>query len=169
MVGFAMAGAARRTALIGLVSFSACSALMAHDGEGDHSSGVTPEHERRTAEVLGLEGPSETQGVTSVKQLGAVDLATEFPALKGQLFRARVITIEPGGVVAVHRHESRPGFAYILEGELVEHRNDHPQPIVRTTGAMAVEKTGVAHWWENTGDAPARALVVDIVADQPQE
>jgi len=169
MIGFEAHGPAWRCVAVLLVSLAPCSALMAHDNEGEHKAAVTPESERRTAEVLGLEGPSETQGIASVEQLGAVALAGEFPALKGRVFRARVITISPGGVVAVHRHESRPGFAYILEGEVVEHRNDHPDPIVRQAGAMAVEETGVAHWWENVSDAPMRALVVDIVADQPQE
>lgn len=166
MMGLAAGRAARRCALMALVFFSACSALMAHPSEGAHANAVTPAHERRTAKVLGLEGPSETKGITAVEALGAIDLATEFPALQGRIFRARTITIAPGGVVAVHRHDGRPGFAYILEGEAVEHRNDHPDPIVRRAGAMAVEKSGVAHWWENVSDAPMRALVVDIVAEE---
>lgn len=166
MAGFDTAGAVWRCVAALLISVSACSALWAHENEEEHASAVTPEHERRTAEVLGLEGPSETKGITSVESLGAIDLAEEFAALEGRIFRARVITIAPGGVVAVHRHESRPGFAYILEGEAVEHRNDHPEPIVRRAGAMAVERTGVAHWWENVSDVPMRALVVDIVAQE---
>lgn len=147
----------------------ACPSLMAHPSAGAHAETVTPERERRTAEVLGLEGPSETHGITSVEALGAIDLATEFPGLEGRVFRARVITIAPGGVVAVHRHDGRPGYAYILEGEAVEHRNDHPDPIVRRAGAVAVERSGVAHWWENVSDAPMRALVVDIVAEEPTQ
>lgn len=132
---------------------------------GSHTGGeVVPESEYATAEKLGLEGPTETRGVASVEKLGALELAEEFPALQGQTFRARRITIEPGGVIAIHRHQQRPGFAYILEGEIIEHRNDHPEPILRRAGDVAMERTGVAHWWENQSGAVVKALVVDIVA-----
>ena len=36
-------------------------------------------------------------------------------------------------------------------------------PAVRKPGAIALEQTGVTHWWENTGSTTAKALVVDIV------
>lgn len=77
--------------------------------------------------------------------------------------RARELRIAPGGVVAVHRHEQRPGVAYILEGSIVEHRNDAAEPVVRGPGAVAFERSGITHWWESRGDTPVRALVVDVV------
>ncbi|MDZ7735397.1 MAG: cupin domain-containing protein [Gammaproteobacteria bacterium] len=140
--------------------------VSAHGSHGDDE--VVPQSEYTTAKELGLEGPGETRGVASVEKLGGLDLAEEFPAMKGRQFRARRITIEPGGVIAVHRHQQRPGFAYILEGELIEHRNDHPEPLVRRAGDVAMEKTGVAHWWENKSGTVVKALVVDIIPGQSE-
>jgi quercetin dioxygenase-like cupin family protein len=63
----------------------------------------------------------------------------------------------------VHQHTSRPGAAYILEGELVEHRNDSNSPITRSAGAVALEKTGTVHWWKNESSTKAKVLFVEIV------
>lgn len=138
-----------------------CSTVHAHEDKSHPE--VVPEQEYDTARKLGLEGPAETRGISAVEMLGLVELGEEFPSMTDRQFRAREITIEPGGVVAVHQHQSRPGFAYILEGEIIEHRNDHPEPILRKAGDVAIEKTGVSHWWENQSDGVVRALIVDIV------
>ncbi|MES1944208.1 hypothetical protein PC39_08834 [Salinisphaera sp. PC39] len=146
-------------ALTGLVL--ACLAVpgIAHE-DGKH---VVPEAERDRAAELQAEGPSENAGIAGVRDLGRIGIGGEFETPDGRILRAREITIEPGGVVAVHRHQGRPGLAYILEGEIVEHRNDAEEPITRGIGAVSFEKTGVIHWWENRGDSTVRALVVDIV------
>ena len=52
---------------------------------------------------------------------------------------------------------------YILEGEIYEHRDGVAKPVLHRNGDVAMEKTGVTHWWENKSAKPARALVVDIV------
>ena len=109
-----------------------------------------------------LKGPSKTHGIESVKALGIVDLGAEFESMQGYQMRARLFTIKPGGVVARHEHQSRPGYAYILSGKVVEHRNDEKEALVRKAGDIATERTGVAHWWENTFDEPMVALIVDI-------
>ena len=126
-------------------------------GEAESSSVVT---------VRELTGPTKTEGIESVKALGIVDLGAEFPSLQGHQMRARIFTIKPGGTVARHEHQSRPGYAYILSGKIVEHRNDVKEPLVRKAGDIAIERTGVAHWWENTFDEPVVALVVDIFKPQ---
>ncbi|MCP4891988.1 MAG: cupin domain-containing protein [Planctomycetaceae bacterium] len=95
--------------------------------------------------------------------LVAFQLAKEFKGMEGQQLRARELTFEPGAVVAIHQHDSRPGFAYILEGEIVEHRSDQKEPLVRRVGDVAVEWTGISHWWENQSGKQVRALVVDIL------
>ena len=112
--------------------------------------------------VRELDGPERTSGIASVESLGAVNLVEEFPAMGGHHLRARVFTINPGGVVARHEHNARPGYAYVLSGEIVEHRNDREGPVTRHVGDVALEQTGVVHWWENTSDQPVRVLVVDI-------
>ena len=124
---------------------------------------VVPKHEKKIARDQRLTGPTKTRGISGVKTLVGLHLASEFPGLSGKQMRARELVIQPGAVVAVHQHERRPGFAYILEGEMVEHRNDRKGPIVRRVGDVAVERTGVSHWWENRSGKVARALVVDIV------
>ena len=127
---------------------------------------IFPEQERGVAQSLGVSGPKENKGIEAVTALGSVDLSNEFPQMDKRILRAREIIIQPGGVVAVHRHEQRPGLAYILEGEIYEHRNDHPEPLLRQTGAVSLENSGVVHWWENRSDTRVRALVVDIVPDE---
>lgn len=131
--------------------------VLAHD-----IPSVVPDRER---EIV-ADGPTENHGIEGVRLLGAVALSGEFPGMQGQELRAREIVIAPGGIIAVHRHEQRPGVAFILEGEIVEHRNDADGPILRRVGDAAFETTGVIHWWENTSDAQVRALIVDIVRSE---
>lgn len=131
--------------------------------ESGGGKGVVPEAERSLAADRGIKGPTQNQGIKSIAVLGTVDLGSEFAAMNGRQLRARELVIEAGGVVAVHQHDSRPGMAYILEGEIIEHRNDRTPLIVHKEGSVAFEKTGVAHWWENRSSLPVRALVVDVV------
>jgi quercetin dioxygenase-like cupin family protein len=138
--------------------------VFAH--ESDNS--VVPEKERQIAQDLKVTGPTANKGI-EVAPLGHVSLEGELPGVLGKILRAREITIQPGGVVAVHQHDGRPGLAYILEGEVYEHRNDETGTVLRSVGAISFEKTGVTHWWENKSDKTMRALVVDIVpAEQPK-
>jgi quercetin dioxygenase-like cupin family protein len=133
-----------------------------------HESGntVVPEKEKQIARDLHATGPKENKGI-AVSPLGSVSLEGELPGVTGKIMRAREITIEPGGVVAVHQHDGRPGMAYILEGEVYEHRNDETGSVFRKAGAISFEKTGVTHWWENRSDKKMRAIVVDIVPIEP--
>ncbi|WP_198022076.1 cupin domain-containing protein [Algiphilus aromaticivorans] len=136
---------------------------------GGHDNEVTPRAERERAQVLQAEGPQDTRGVSAIEALGAVSLAGEIPDDSDRVLRTRELTIAPGGIVAVHQHQQRPGVAYILEGEMVEHRNDRDEPVLRQAGDTAFERSGVTHWWENVGDEPVRALVVDIVPAEGEE
>lgn len=154
-------------ALVCVASLMAGTASWAHEPEPkDQDSvgklGQAEAQPRGVVVVRELTGPSKTQGIESVKALGLIELGGEFPSLEGHQMRARVFTIKPGGVVARHEHQSRPGYAYILSGKIMEHRNDAKASIVRKAGDLAIERTGVAHWWENTFDEPVVALVVDI-------
>ncbi len=124
---------------------------------------VVPDAERDLAAKKQIAGPTKNQGIKSVKPLGTSELGGDYPALAGRQLRARELVIEPGGIVAVHQHDQRPGMAYILDGEIIEHRSDTAEPITRKSGDVAFEKTGISHWWENTSKQPVRALVVDIV------
>lgn len=120
---------------------------------------VVPAHER----LKSGEGASVTQGVVGIKRLGGQPLGAEFPALQGRELRLREITVAPGGSIALHRHDHRPGVAYILEGQMTERRGPSFSPRVFGPGQVAFEGHGVTHWWRNEGTTPSRALVVDIV------
>jgi quercetin dioxygenase-like cupin family protein len=124
---------------------------------------VVPEAEMARAQALLATGPSETKGIRSVTLLDTVSLDGEFDSSDGLMLRVRELVIEPGGIVGVHQHTNRPGAAYILEGEMTEHRSTEEGALVKGAGATAMERSGVIHWWENTGGTAARALVVDIV------
>lgn len=112
-----------------------------------------------------MDGPTESKGIESVEVLGTIALEKDFPALVNRMLRTRAIILRPGGVVAVHRHEQRPGVAYIVEGELIEHRNEVLDPIVRRAGEASFEQSGTVHWWENVSDLPAKVVVVDLVPE----
>jgi quercetin dioxygenase-like cupin family protein len=123
-----------------------------------------PSAEYARAAALNAAGPSQTTGVSAIRALGELPLATELqsPDLP-RVLRARELVIDPGGVVAVHEHQGRPGVAYLIEGELIEHRSDADAPLRRQAGDAAFESSGLVHWWENRSERPARALVVDLV------
>jgi len=112
--------------------------------------------------VRELTGPAESKGIASIEPMGIIELGGEFAAMAGRQLRARIFTVDPGGIVGIHTHTERPGFAYIISGTIIEHRNDAADPITHTAGSVAMEKSGVTHWWENTSDEPVKALVVDI-------
>lgn len=109
-----------------------------------------------------LTGPAESKNIASIEPRGLIELGGEFEAMEGRQLRARIFTVDPGGVVGIHTHTQRPGFAYIISGKIIEHRNDTAEPITHTAGSVAMEKSGITHWWENAFDEPVKALVVDI-------
>lgn len=126
---------------------------------------VVPSAEKEIAQQLDVDGPKETHGIKRSELLGSVGLEDDFPALQGRSLRVRRVTVEPGGVVGVHQHTRRPGVLYMLEGQLVEVRNDSNSSIERSAGDVSFEKGGVIHWWRNDSGADAKALVVDIVPE----
>jgi len=104
-------------------------------------------------------GPSETRGVTT-KSLGAIDLSSEIEGMSGRQLRARLVTIEPGGHVAVHSHKDRPTMEYVVQGQPVEIRNGIEIP--HQAGDMVIATHDVSHWWENRGTTSVVLLPVDI-------
>jgi quercetin dioxygenase-like cupin family protein len=124
---------------------------------------VAPSHEQ-LAPVPGA--PTAQVGV-AVRRLGGQPLDHDFRALQGRELRLRELTIAPGGSITLHRHDQRPGVAYILEGQMTEWRGPGFTPRVIGPGEAVFEATGVSHWWRNQGTTPARALVVDIVPVSP--
>jgi quercetin dioxygenase-like cupin family protein len=106
----------------------------------------------------------ETRGV-AVQLLAAVDLGPEIECLEGRQLRARLVTIEPGGVFGpIHDHKGRPGTVYILQGTITDHRDG-----VATDYGPGVgwpEDRNTTHWLENRGSVPAVEISVDIVGHE---
>lgn len=152
----------RTTGLVLICLFATVFSVSA-DNHKDGGKSIIPASEMKMARELAAEGPAETTGIESAKLLGSMSLTGEFAGTENHMLRVREVTVLPGGQVAVHQHNSRPGVAYILEGEVVEHRNDTTEALTRTAGAIALEKTGTIHWWKNESGKKARVLVVDIV------
>jgi len=103
--------------------------------------------------------PIETKGVT-VKQLAAVDLGPEIEGMGGRQLRMRMVTIEPGGVYAVHNQIDRPVTVYVVHGLITEHRGN----VVKEYGAGEAwgETKETMHWLENRGTTPVVMIDADI-------
>ena len=163
----------KTTAVATVAAFAigaACTSAAAHESKvpHDHSNEmvvaqVTSDSEKLDAAKLEATWPTETVGIKSVRALGNVALEGQVDSLEGRVLRARELELEPGGVVAVHRHDQRPGVAYIISGEVTEHRAGASGPMVKRAGDVAFEENGTIHWWENEGDTVAKVVVIDIV------
>jgi len=129
-----------------------------------HRLAVVPETERLSGDsAYSVTDPTSNAGVSAVRSLGDQPLGEDFIALQWRVLRLRGITIAPGGHIGLHRHHSRPGVAYPLEGRHTERQGPAYNPVVLQAGEAAFETTGVTGWWRNETSEPVRALVVDIV------
>jgi|SRR5208283_2591694 len=102
--------------------------------------------------------PAQNKGVT-VTLLSTVDLATEIPGMQGRQLRLRMVTLEPGGALAVHGHKDHPGVAYLLKGTVIEHIGDVANEY--NAGDHWSEAYKI-HWIENRGSSPAVFICTDV-------
>jgi quercetin dioxygenase-like cupin family protein len=103
----------------------------------------------------------ETKGVTTAS-LAALPLAPHFAAMDGKQLRMRLVTMAPGGAVAVHSHKDRPTLEYIMQGTVIEYRNG--VAFEHRAGEVVLGSVDVSHGWENKGSEPVVLLPVDIVS-----
>ncbi|MEM9782627.1 MAG: cupin domain-containing protein [Pseudomonadota bacterium] len=108
-----------------------------------------------------LDGPRAAKGVRLVPA-GEFDLEDGPAALPGYAMRVRFFEVAPGGVIPQHSHDGRPAIAVVVEGEVTEHRSDKVEPEVLGPGGVSLEPHGLVHWWENTGDTPAKIIGYDV-------
>jgi len=109
------------------------------------------------------EMPTENKGIEAVPlQLQA--LQQQIPTMAGYVLRSRHITLAPGGSVGKHSHAERPGFLYVLEGELTEFRGDSVR--ILRPGESWTEAVDTVHGVKNLTDKPAVALVIDLVKEE---
>lgn len=110
-------------------------------------------------------GTTASSGYTDTV-LASIDLANESIAAKGRVMRARKMVLQPGAIVGWHSHDDRPALIYVLEGEIVEYRNNCVDPIVHKAGEVAREARGTAHWWKNLTDKIVVLVISDIWHDR---
>jgi quercetin dioxygenase-like cupin family protein len=111
--------------------------------------------------AVGQQGaPTESKGVT-FSPATTLDLGQEIDGVDGRQLRLRVVTLEPGGVVAVHSHKGRPAVAYVVQGTVTEHR-DGGWVKERHQGDSWTEGKDTQHWAQNAGSTPAMVVAVDV-------
>lgn len=113
------------------------------------------------------QGETQPKGVTDTV-LASIDLSKEKVNLGDHQLRTRKLVIRPGGVVPWHSHEDRPALIYIVSGTIEEYASNCSVPIVHKAGEVSVEKSGVQHWWKNTGKTPVVLLSSDVFHAMPK-
>jgi len=107
-------------------------------------------------------GPKDVTDVV----VETTDLSTQKVALKDHQFRARRLTVKPGGIVPWHSHDERVAMIYVVKGEIVEYASSCAVPIVHKVGDIARESKGTSHWWKNEGTEAVELISVDILPPQ---
>jgi hypothetical protein len=108
-------------------------------------------------------GPTEHKGL-GVEALGRIeaDMIKRQTGLEGYFMQLRAITIEPGGQIAQHSHENRPGLVKVISGDWVEGRPDGESTFSAEGSDGIIEDGDTDHWFYNRGDTPATAIVCDL-------
>ena len=104
--------------------------------------------------------PTENKGV-KVELLTTIDLGSEIDGMQGRQLRLRRVTVEPGGVVAVHSHKALPAVVHVLQGTFTEHREGGGGKEYKE-GESWPEGKQTTHWVENKGTKPLVVIVADI-------
>ncbi len=103
--------------------------------------------------------PTENRGVT-IKSTTLMELGPEIEGMGARQLRMRSITLEPGGVFAVHNHKDRPALEIISKGSVTEFRGDAKREVVE--GETVRSDRNTTHWWRNDGTTPVVFTVVDV-------
>lgn len=83
-------------------------------------------------------------------------------------FITRQFTIEPGGRIPCHRHDTIEHEQVILDGVMVISLDGRETEVTR--GDSVFIPAGISHWYENRGTVPVRFLcVVPNTADYQTE
>lgn len=109
--------------------------------------------------VLSADAPTVNVGLKG-KLLAEMPLAPEFETTGNRHMRMRILTLEKGGVVALHAHDERPSIEYVLAGTTIETR-DGVETVYKAGDVVSADHT-VSHWWRNDGDETVTILAMDI-------
>jgi quercetin dioxygenase-like cupin family protein len=111
--------------------------------------------------AVGQRQPPTQDVGRSEEVLRTLDLTNELESAVGRPLRMRKLTVQPGGVLALHNHVDRPAITYMLQGQMTYHQEGMPDRVITAGGGFA-EGRGTTHWAENTGNVPAVWIAVDI-------
>lgn len=103
--------------------------------------------------------PAENKGV-SIKSTTFMELGPEIDGMAGRQLRMRSITLEPGGVFAIHNHKDRPALEIVSKGSVTEFRGDTKREVVE--GESVISDRNTTHWWRNDSATPVLFTVVDV-------
>ena len=113
-----------------------------------------------------VDAPKEHVGL-SVETLGVVPASSieATTGLEGYRLQLRAITIAPGGQIAAHSHENRPGLVKVMSGEWIEGTPEGEHSYTAGGAEGILEDEDTTHWFFNRGDEPATAIVCDITPE----
>jgi quercetin dioxygenase-like cupin family protein len=106
--------------------------------------------------------PKESKGQRA-KDLCGIDLTAEIDAGVGRRLRMRAVTLDPGGIVAVHGHQDRPTVFVVTKGTLLSHLAGQPDQTLHPGECLAEGKAVLSHWMENKEPEPVEYIAVDII------
>ena len=117
--------------------------------------------------IAAATAPTEHKGL-KVEALGVVPARSMEATLglEGHKLQLRAITIEPGGQIARHSHETRPGLVTVIDGAWVEGRPTGETSFAAGKAEAIIEDENTTHWFFNRSDKPATAIVCDIIPDK---
>ena len=109
--------------------------------------------------------PTKHQGFKTVKKQ-LVDLDGQIPGMEGRQLRVRLLTIQPGGHIKVHKHTNRPAAFYVISGATTITYGDGSTKRfpAGTTGYATVD---TIHYHKNNENEPVVFVAADII--QPKK
>ena len=107
--------------------------------------------------------PTKHKGI-GVAKLGVVpeESMIRQTGLEGYFLQLRLATLEPGGQIARHKHDTRPGLVYTLEGSWIEGRPEGEREYPAGEGIALVEDADTDHWFYNRSDKPVKVLICGL-------
>jgi len=109
--------------------------------------------------IAQLAPPTANQGI-AVKLIGALNLHGQLTEIGARQLRLRLVTIAPGGVLALHDHKDRPSVEMLVKGNATEYRHNTPKEYKE--GDAMIADVDTVHWWKNDGSEPAVLVAADI-------
>jgi quercetin dioxygenase-like cupin family protein len=115
--------------------------------------GTLPAHSQQAA-------PKQSKGFKTAKSQ-IVELGPEIEGLQGRQLRLRLLTIEPGGPIAIHDHKNRPAVVYFLQGVDTVIFGDGTEKQFKAGDTSSATKD-TTHWHRNDGKEQVQLIAVDI-------